>query len=495
MSTETTRPGICPRCGTPVTRSFKFCPACACRLQASALPPLETPRSNGTWLRALVLLVFGLLVVAVIATGFLVFRPPPAPVAATPRAEVPRPLDAPLRVDDSLLHNMVPLDRQPARKETLKFGGRTAEFLVLVDHMRILRYEVTRGMYAEYVRDCQEHPEHIPDLLQELWNPPTTLPVEPTPLPIPKGSSEAEKEQIEDLNDRAESEYQQARALIEQRQYAAARYIDTWWERLAAHVKETQDRVVEKPIDLRRLRMAPSPAWQKRLLVPPTWIQATIFEEYDDWSLPKEQGEIPENYPVTNVSWYDAAAFAEWATKKLGLEEDEAFRLPTWIEWMRAGRGGLVGQDGQPNYHYPWGTEPLVYACNNLNFWRGVSGTGLLQVDYRYSEGGGGQTPEHLWAMSGNAWEWTGNVYDTYEPVGADPKAGIPPKYLRAIPVLDPLRVQRAAIMGGSYRESIGDCRVDLESQEFHSKWERFEDVGFRLYLPGYGSSSPLLDR
>ncbi len=42
-------------------------------------------------------------------------------------------------------------------------------------------------------------------------------------------------------------------------------------------------------------------------------------------------GRLPagrENYPVTGVTWYEAAAFAEWKGKK----------LPTVFQWERAAR-------------------------------------------------------------------------------------------------------------------------------------------------------------
>jgi len=99
--------------------------------------------------------------------------------------------------------------------------------------------------------------------------------------------------------------------------------------------------------------------------------------------------EFPEgkgNHPVTNITWYEAAAYAEFVDKK----------LPTLFQWEKAARNG--------EYHVydmvmPWGlktpNENVLYRAN-------FEGHGTVAVDsFEF-----GISPFGCYNMAGNVKEW-----------------------------------------------------------------------------------------
>jgi iron(II)-dependent oxidoreductase len=118
------------------------------------------------------------------------------------------------------------------------------------------------------------------------------------------------------------------------------------------------------------------------------FINATNYEAPPHWKdkiFPQGQA----NFPVVQVNWQDANAYAQWAGK----------RLPTEVEWEAAARG----LDGRK---YPWGNE---WNKTFANIAAGKSGS-LAEVG-KYPEG---QSPCGAMDMIGNAWEWTADTLALY---------------------------------------------------------------------------------
>ena len=179
------------------------------------------------------------------------------------------------------------------------------------------------------------------------------------------------------------------------------------------------------------------------------------------------------DYPVVNISWGEADAYAKWAKKRLPSEE----------EWEFAAAGGLKA----PNY--PWGDDFDGKKCNYADCssdyqWRDFA----VSDGFAYSSPVGSYAPNGygLFDMAGNVWEWTEDWFFGYDDMIKDTErfkdgwGGS--KVCRGGSYHNPpgdLRIsRRRQILGGGGNMAVGfRCVRDIEGAE-HKKKVEFEFAG-----------------
>lgn len=122
-----------------------------------------------------------------------------------------------------------------------------------------------------------------------------------------------------------------------------------------------------------------------------------------DWQHPMgPESDIKDkmDHPVVQVAWEDAAAYADWAGK----------RLPTEAEWEWAARGGLKDNV------YPWGNEDVNASGHKYaNYWQGLFPYENTEQDGYLTTAPVKSYPPNqygLYDMAGNVWEWCADWYN-----------------------------------------------------------------------------------
>jgi formylglycine-generating enzyme required for sulfatase activity len=106
--------------------------------------------------------------------------------------------------------------------------------------------------------------------------------------------------------------------------------------------------------------------------------------------------------PIVGVNWFEAEAYCNWLSKKIvAVPDGYTIRLACDDEWERASRG----RDGR---EYPWGDGFDKTAANTWDSDSTGTGLGGTTAVCTFPQG---VSPEGVWDMSGNVWEWTNSWY------------------------------------------------------------------------------------
>ena len=122
------------------------------------------------------------------------------------------------------------------------------------------------------------------------------------------------------------------------------------------------------------------------------WEESLKKVEGADWRHPNGPESTIEDrmdHPVVMVSWNDAAAYAEWAGK----------RLPTEVKWEKAARG-------TQGWLWPWGNEWDEWKANTIE-----AGPHTVTPVGSYPAGA---SPYGCLDMAGNVWEWMADWLKAY---------------------------------------------------------------------------------
>jgi formylglycine-generating enzyme required for sulfatase activity len=168
------------------------------------------------------------------------------------------------------------------------------------------------------------------------------------------------------------------------------------------------------------------------------FLEDTSHEKSKFWEDPELNG---PRQPVSGITFTDAVAYANWCGK----------RLPSETQWECAARG-------KEDRKYPWGSiEPDTTRCNYRDY------LGMPSIVTMHDSG---QTPDGIFDLSGNVFEWTLDSFIPYKP-----KGGPPPQ------TNEPRRVVRGGSWHSDPLELTTTCRKGLFPET------QLTTVGFRCVL------------
>ncbi len=177
------------------------------------------------------------------------------------------------------------------------------------------------------------------------------------------------------------------------------------------------------------------------------FLAETGHAESKYWRDPEFDG---PRQPVAGATLDDALAFAAWAGKQ----------LPTEKQWEFAARG-------RENRRYPWGSlEADTTRCNFGDY------LGMPSIVTMHDTGA---TPDGVFDMAGNVFEWTLSAYVPYDPeAGGDVMSSEKP---------------RRVLRGGSWHSQVDELRTTARKGLFRES--QLTTVGFRCVLPAPEFTTP----
>jgi len=180
------------------------------------------------------------------------------------------------------------------------------------------------------------------------------------------------------------------------------------------------------------------------------FISETGHTEPKYWRDPEFDG---PRQPIAGVTLDDAQAYAAWAGKQ----------LPTEKQWEFAARG-------RENRRFPWGSlEADTTRCNFGDY------LGMPSIVTMHDTGA---TPDGIFDMAGNVFEWTLGAYVQY-----DPKAGGD---------ITSSKEPRRVVRGGSWHSQPEELRTTARHGLFRES--QLTTVGFRCVLPAPEFTTPVED-
>jgi eukaryotic-like serine/threonine-protein kinase len=170
------------------------------------------------------------------------------------------------------------------------------------------------------------------------------------------------------------------------------------------------------------------------------FLKATRYAEPKYWRNADFNG---PKQPVVGVTWADAQAFAAWAGKQ----------LPTELQWEFAARG-------KQNRRYPWGNREPDPTFSNYS-----DHLNMPSIVTMHDEGA---TPDGVYDLAGNVYEWTADAYAPYD-------SGRREAALKAVPI-------RRVVRGGSWHSPPPELRCTFRRGLFPET--QLTTVGFRCVYP-----------